>query len=310
MNEEINITGIEDKIKKEAIISETYLPIKDKKVAISVSTNEDIENLGLSEQHLNDISIEIARYIIANGGTALYGGDLRVNGFTHYFSELANQYKKSNDLSIRFINYFSLPSSKQLDKKATIDFKSKQIGIEIIKPDERFKFDFNKDYNPISNIEDKYIFCECFKAMRIKMDLDSNARIVVGGKKKNFLGFIPGIVEEAIYSIISSKPLYIVGGFGGISKALAEIFEGQNPEELTNDYQYYNPHLKEFYYYASDKYEYSNYENIVKLLQNYSIEKLSEINKLTIEENKILFKSINIHEITYLIMKGIKKACY
>jgi hypothetical protein len=310
MTEDVNISGIENELVNDNIeASFSINPIKNKKIAISVSINEDLENLGFSEHHLNDISIEIARYIIANGATAIYGGDLRVNGFTNFFSELANQYKKSDDNSIRFVNYFALPNSEKLDKNAEIDFKSKQIGIEIVKPDEHVGFDNEFEYKPLEVVKDRYVYSMCFKAMREKMAIDCNARIVVGGKKNGYLGFIPGVIEEALYTLINSKPLYIVGGFGGVSQSLAKLFEGNNPEELTNEYQYSTPFLQDFKSYISDKYEYSEYSKITSLITAFSITKLSSINKLSIDENKVLFNSTNIHEITYLIMKGLKKAC-
>lgn len=309
MTEDVNISGIENELVNDNIKTPSrFSPINNKKIAISVSINEDLENLGLSEHHLNDISIEIARYIIANGATAIYGGDLRVNGFTNFFSELANQYKKSEDNSISFINYFALPNSKKIDRKAEIEFKSKQIGIEIVEPNQDINFDNEFEYKPLEVVRDRYVYSECFKAMREKMAIDCNARIVVGGKKTGYLGFMPGIIEEALYTLINSKPLYIVGGFGGASQSLAKLFEGHNPEELTNEYQYSTPFLQDFHKYISDKYEFSEYSKITSTITDFSIEKLSSTNKLSIDENKVLFSSTNIHEITYLIMKGLKKS--
>lgn len=82
----IDISGVDsDLILQEKKQANKSKILNTKKIAISVSVNEDLEKIGFSEQHLNDISIEIARYIIANDGTALYGGDLRENGFTQYF---------------------------------------------------------------------------------------------------------------------------------------------------------------------------------------------------------------------------------
>src|SRR5690606_13077556 len=117
--------------------------------------------------------------------------------------------------------------------------------------------------------------------MREKMAIDCNARIVVGGKKTGYLGFMPGIIEEALYTLINSKPLYIVGGFGGVSQSLAKLFEGHNPQELTNGYQYSTPFLQDFHKYISDKYEFSEYSKITSTITSFSIEKLSSINKLS-----------------------------
>lgn len=305
MSDEIKIIGIEPELVNDGItIDKSYLSLRDKKIAISVSINEDLEFLGFTEQHLNDISIEIARYIIANGGTTIYGGDLRINGFTNYFSEIAKQYKKSNDNTVSFINYFAPPNSKQISKEVEIDFKSKQIGI--VKTSGGVEFNPDESYFPKENIEHRYIYSECFRNMREQMAQDSDARIIVGGKEMDYLGFGPGIIEEAFYTISYSKPLYIIGGFGGASSSLARIFEGENPAELTNEFQFSTPFLKDFQNFIIRKNKFSNYQDIVGFFRNFSLEKLSSVNKLSIEENIILFNSKNIHEIAYLIMKGLK----
>jgi len=308
MTKELNITGIEnDLVGENNDILNRYLPLKNKKIAISVSISEDLENLGLSEQHLNDISIEIARYTISNGGITLYGGDLRVNGFTYYFSELANQYKKSNDPSIRFVNYFAPPNTKFLDRQARIEFKSRQVGIKTTGSGETGEFDVNADYKPRSKVEDRYLFCECFREMRVQMAKDCNARVLVGGKTSNFLGYIPGVIEEALTTFRESKPVYLVGGFGGATAKLINLLKGEVADELSNNYQYNDEFLKKYQEFVKDKCSYADYENLKIELLPYDIEALSKLNGLTTAENEILFTSKNIHEIVFYIMKGLKK---
>lgn len=308
MENEVSITGIE-----KGLISKTdpvvvkNLPLDKSKIAVSVSVNEDLESLGLSEQHLNDISIEIARYIIANGGTALYGGDLRLNGFTNYFSELSNQYSALTDNSFHFVNYFALPISKNITKAVLIEFQSKSVGIEIVTPEAGVHVDKNKSYDTISNIEDRYVISQCYLAMRKKMTQDCTARVVVGGRVSGFAGIVPGVLEEAILTFEMSKPLYVIGGFGGVSRLLAQVFEGVTPYQLTNDFQYDSDFRRQFRDYVSDKTKHFDYDQILKVFSENGLKDLSQNNKLTVEENKILFHSTNIHEITYLIMKGLKK---
>lgn len=310
MNEQINITGVED-----ALVEKTNSEIKEvlinkvlanKKIAISVSINEDLGKIGLSEQHINDISIEIARYIISNGGTALYGGDLRVGGFTRFFSELSNQYKIANDRSFRFINYFPFPNSKLIDRHIQADFVSKQIKAKILPYPDHLNIDEEKEYKPFENLEDRYIYCECFKDMREKMAKDSVARILVGGKINNYLGYMPGVIEEAFYTLLENKPVYLVGGFGGATEKIIKLIKGEEVNEFTNDYQYSTEFLNQYKDFISEKYDYYNYEDIKAKFLEYPMEKISELNKLTIEENEILFTSKNIHEIVYLIIKGLK----
>lgn len=305
--DELSITGIDSELVDDKLFTiDKYLQLKKKKIAISVSVNEDLELLGFSEQHLNDISIEIARYIIANGGIAIYGGDLRVNGFTYYFSELANFYKKHDDSSLSFINYFAPPNFKQLDKNALIDFKVKQIGVEKTDSGERVVFDESVKYNPNSVVGDRYIYAECYKQMRVQMAKDSVARILVGGKSTNYLGYIPGVIEEALWTLRENRPVYLVGGFGGATLQLINLIKGQNIKELTNEAQYNSGFLNDFREFVKDKCEYSDFENLKGEFQKYDLDKLSKLNKLSVEENEILFSSKNIHEIVFLLMKGIK----
>jgi len=307
----INITGIDGAASVTASLSDTYpkqfRKLAGKKIAISVSENEDLEKLGLSLQHINDISIELARYIIANGGTALYGGDLRKDGFTQYFSELARQYKVANDETFRFINYFPFPNSKHITKEVRIDFKAKQVKPEILPLPEKFKsIDTDRSYNPTKDLNDRFIFAECFRDMRINMTRDCSARVVLGGKFTSYMGFIPGVIEETLTTLEQNKPLYLIGGFGGATAKLISVIQGEDVEELSNEYQYNTNFLKDYRIYAAKEYPWMDYEILKTQIQAFDIDALSELNKLSVAENEILFYSRNIHEILYLIIKGLK----
>jgi hypothetical protein len=305
-NDNINISGVDLDL-----VEASEKPIKrgvlnGKKIAISVSLNDDLEKKGFSEQHLNDISIEIARYIIANDGAAMYGGDLRVGGFTYYFSELSNQYKKPNDKSFKFINYFVFPNTKALTREVRIDFMSKQIDVKVVELSKEIDVDENKEYRPFENNKDRFILCECFKNMRIQMAKDCNARILVGGRTSGYLGYMPGVIEEALFTFLEKKPLFLVGGFGGATDKLIRLIKGEPVTELTDDFQYNTEFQKGYKEFIKDKYEYSNYKNIKEAFSKCDVKILSKLNKLSVEENEILFESKNIHEIVYLIMKGLR----
>ncbi len=305
--EKIDISGVDsDLISKEKPQIKNTKILTGNKIAISVSVNDDLEKIGFSEQHLNDISIEIARYIIANDGIALYGGDLRENGFTYYFSELSNQYKKTNDKDFKFINYFIFPNTKRLTRDARLDFHSKQIKIKEVPIPNTVSIDEQREYNPIKCIEDRYSFCECFKEMRIQMAKDCTARVLVGGKITNYLGYIPGVIEEALYTLRENKPLYLVGAFGGATEKLIKLIKGETVKELTNDFQYNTDFLIEFKDYVGSKCDYTDYDLLKTELSKFDVKKISDLNGLSIDENEILFSSKNIHQIMYLLMKGLK----
>ena len=59
-------------------------------------------------------------------------------------------------------------------------------------------------------------------AMRRTMLAESDARIVLGGRVDEYKGSMPGIAEEALMSLQGKQPLYLIGGFGGCTRDIAE----------------------------------------------------------------------------------------
>ncbi len=315
MAEEKNISGISENL-ADSIAEQKEIEIKYRekgildgmKIAVSVSNNEELEQLGLSESHLKDIAIEVARYLIANGAILLYGGDLRKEGFTRLFAELSYQYKFLNDKTFRFINYFPFPNSNSLTLEVKADFVKQQVEPIVIEvPKHLGDVDKKREYDPFNNIEDRYIFSECFSGMRNIMANDSHARILLGGKQSIFLGYLPGIVEEAYFSLKANKPVYIVGGFGGAAKSLSKIICGGVSEELANEFQYSNQFIQNFKQEYSEKASVPiDYDNLMDFFKRFNLDSFSELNGLSVDENLVLFESQNIHEIVFLIMKGLK----
>ena len=253
--------------------------------------------------------IEVARYLMANGGTLLYGGHLKNEGYTRLFAELSYQYKFLNDTAFRFVNYFPFPNSISLTLEIRANFVKQQVEPVIIEiPEHLGAIDKQREYDPFKNIEDKFIFSECFSDMRNIMAQNSHARIVVGGKQSKFLGYMPGIVEEAYYSLKANKPVYIIGGFGGAAKSLSKVICSELPKELTNEFQYNDEILQNFKKEYQDKASVPmDYDKLIHFFKQFNLEVFSELNGLSIDENLVLFESQNIHEIVFLIMKGLKK---
>jgi len=316
METEVNISGISENL-AESIVEQNELigkqqtksVLQGKRIAISVSESEELEQLGLSDNHLKDISIEIARYLIVNGAKMIYGGDLRFGGFTELFSDLSYQYKILSDKERRFINYFPFPNSKGITTDIRAVFLKKQVEVKILEiPKKIGDIDKEKVFKPLESVEDRFILSECFSDMRIRMANESDARILLGGKQKNYSGYFPGIVEEAYHSFKAEKPIYLLGGFGGATKSIIDIILGGNSPKLSNDFQFDSEFLKEFRDFAHAKSVVKlDYDYIVDFFRQHSNESISNQNGLSMEENEVLFESTNIHEIVFLILKGLQK---
>ena len=66
-------------------------------------------------------------------------------------------------------------------------------------------------------------------AMRRTMLVETNARIVLGGRVDGYEGLMPGIAEEALLSLRGGQPLYFLGGFGGCTRDIAETLQLLDP---------------------------------------------------------------------------------
>ena len=65
-------------------------------------------------------------------------------------------------------------------------------------------------------------WCEGLTSMRLTMRSETDARVVLGGRVEGFKGTMPGIAEEALLSLEARQPLYLMGGFGGCTRDVAE----------------------------------------------------------------------------------------
>jgi len=314
MEPETNISGISTNLsdsiadQKEGEIIQIRTPLlHGQNISVSVSESDDLEELGLSDQHLKDISIEIARYLLVNGAKMLYGGDLRKGGFTEIFSELSYQYKFMHDREHRFVNYFPFPASKSLSSGEKANFIKQQVEVRTLEPPVHLgKLDSEKSYDPFNNTADRFVLAECLSDMRITMASESEARIILGGRETNFVGYFPGIVEEAYHTLKAKKPVYLLGGFGGATNSIISIINGKKANRLTNEFQFDSDFSKNFRKYVSGKSIVKlDYDFVEEFFQQHTVELLAKQNGLSIEENQVLFESTNIHEIVFLIIKGL-----
>ena len=59
-------------------------------------------------------------------------------------------------------------------------------------------------------------------AMRELMCAQTEARIVLGGKLEGYNGALPSVAEAALLALAAKQPVFLVGGFGGCARAIAD----------------------------------------------------------------------------------------
>lgn len=276
--------------------------LSERKIGISVSDSPDIKRFGIGNEMFKDLTIELVRYILKANGKIIYGGDLRKDGFTELFGDLARQYgqkEKSDPNSIYIKNYLSWPiyNGVSIEQRAKclasrIEIVEATCGEEVITEE--------KNIIPtcISN-EIMLKWATSLTKMRVESIGDSDARIIVGGIIKGFKGFMPGIAEEFKISYESKKAIYLIGGFGGCGHIIAEILKRNIPYGEFIQMVQENDFYREFYKYSENR----GYKIDYDFFANINIEGLN--NGLTTDENIRLFDSVDIIEIVSLILKGL-----
>lgn len=195
-------------------------------VAISTSESPDMAALGLSEAHLRDAMAELALQLLSSGTSLAYGGDLRSDGFTELLFDLVARYRghPHHTGEITVTDYLAWPVHIRMTADALTAFTTGHEG----SADLVF---LARDGTPLAQERrlelsrhepDEAEWTEGLTTMRLAMRDHTQARIVLGGRVAGYKGRMPGIAEETLLSLESRQPLFLLGGFGGCARDIAE----------------------------------------------------------------------------------------
>ena len=196
------------------------------RVAISISESPDMAVLGLSNEHLQDAMAELAFSLLSSGTSLAYGGDLRAHGFTELLFELLMRYRghPRHSGKITVTDYLAWPVHIRMTADDLAAFSSGHEGTT------RLVF-LARDGNQLeqkqrlelpSHEPDDDEWAEGLTRMREVMRGETQARIVLGGRVAGYKGRMPGIAEETLLSLQARQPVFLLGGFGGCARDIAE----------------------------------------------------------------------------------------
>lgn len=276
-------------------------------VGISISEGEDSSLLGYSDIHQRDAMVEFARHLLIYGASLTYGGDLRKSGYTELFTELSFQYRSKKDKDrYPFRNFFSFPIYLDLNKVHRSEFRKSRVEIIQVEPDEEVLME-KADLFRTSRPETKVVWAKSLTRMRQQMNHATDARIFLGGRNYGFLGAYPGVVEEAVVALETSKPVYLIGAFGGATKRIINTILSGSPTIIETDDFYQSDAYRSFIdLLDQDNSDYSvDFDKVNRDIGNLSEAKLAELNGLSEAENRRLFVTTHISEMIFLVMKGL-----
>lgn len=187
-------------------------------VALSISEPPvgDLVRLGLTQTHVDLAFVELATHLLAGGYSLSYGGDLRFRGFTDRLLDLSRAYsvKSEGIAGKRVRNYLaaSLFDKSLADEGQRPVLAAAQNLADIVRVE--------------GSTEGAHAFATQLLAMRRLVTVETFGKVVLGGRVFRAAGRVPGVIEEAWWSVELGRPLYVAGGFGGAAAIIARALDG------------------------------------------------------------------------------------
>ena len=266
-------------------------------------------NQGIDE--LKRFSQSLARHLLAGEHTLIYGGDLRDEGFTKFILDDATVLRDRLQTDQLFVeNHLAWPLyTKEENTKWYANYKTVVKPVSANIPDDVKGLIQNEEIFLEPNCPaNKYIWSRCLTEMREKSIYSSDIRVFAGGKFENYLGKMPGVLEEFLIAYKEKKVIFLVGGLGGLTGKLCDSIKNQClSEEFTEEWQTsHNAFYKELQDIARSHNNNANYDNIKSIIENISISELAKKAGLTAKEYERLMQTPFVDECVHLILKGIK----
>ena len=266
-----------------------------KKSCIAVSVSESIDSR-YGNESLQNFLIDVVTNLLLIGKRIAYGGDLRVAGFSELIADTSYRQRGFSREKATVDQYMAYPLHKQITSEVLS--LSKESCVQFIKTAVEGKENTS------------YLWSRSLSRMRAQMAINVQARIVFGGKTSDYLGKIPGLIEEAIMTLKNDKPLYLVGCFEGAASQVIQALEGQRFTYTHSDFHHTHEYIQFKYQYNQENPQQKiSAQDDANFFKEYGLERLSKNNGLTPEENRILFYSQNPSEALFYLFKGIRRTC-
>lgn len=213
-------------------------------VAISISDAPDRARLGFPQREVDRALLSVCTVLVRAGADIAYGGNLDPDGYTFkIFRHLAGAYAGSRDAPFRhFIPEPVLRRTRYEDFLALLREGSGTVQTEVARGNElvpvrpgdggiRFADEVVRGETdlvewmrqvPVGEVATAHTMARRLVTAR------ADARVVLGGKMgvladptDHYQGAMPGVAEEAIMMLETSKPLVALGAFGGTARDIA-----------------------------------------------------------------------------------------
>jgi hypothetical protein len=207
-------------------------------IALSISEAPDLSQRGLAPSHLRRLWARLALQLLLVGAKLGYGGDLRKQGYTELLGDLLMSLSSVQRGPPEAVvdSYLGWPTWVGIDAS---EFKHYPRSIRWHRMLLPGGLQLPEDANPApswTNPEEQLGWTVGMRAMRERVAREYDARVMLGGQLRA-VSPMPGLVDEVTTFLDLGKPVYLLGGFGGMTAVLTRAIMGESPHELTLAFQ-------------------------------------------------------------------------
>jgi hypothetical protein len=194
-------------------------------VGISISESPDLARLGLLEAHFRLALGEIARAVLVSSGGLIYGGHLSPEGYTAFLAAELQRYGRRDRpllVCLPWHEHRQLPLSELEERQRDLGLFGRVVYLD---PD-------GAEVDPAAGrgetpevVDDQELRQRALTGLRRYMRDRQDGRVLIGGQRQAFQGALPGLMEEALLALEAQQPVYLAGGFGGVTVDIARALE-------------------------------------------------------------------------------------
>ena len=296
-------------------------------VALSISEAEDLPRFGLRKPHLDDVLLEVSRYLLVAGVRLAYGGHLGPVGYTIKLADLLYdpivEQLRGDPVPgaaqpAELVSYLAWPIAGPAADIARLNSKSALVEVHRCARPDGLDETVDEAFvaTPSSGIAidsamRRFAWSRGLTIMRQRQTAEVAARVVVGGRLgpagDGYRGRMPGVLEEALLAMRAERPLYLIGAFGGCARLIIDALEGRDRSELQWDHQKAVPfsgELRTLYQQRGESWD--EYDAIARELKTRGLAGLK--NGLTDDENRELATTRSAERIVELVLHGIQES--
>jgi hypothetical protein len=216
-----------------------HVPLDRWRVGMSLADSPDADGPeGYMQEHVRDITVSLARTLVASGAALAYGGDFRSGGYTEILSKLVEGWNRTARRPVDLLHCYIAAHCDPLHGEKLV-FTAHHLA-------QASGLGQSALLSPPTAKDVPAHRCSLYVSeMRKVMEHELQARVLIGGNtrprslgqtpQEGYGGRFPGIVEEAWQSLRHNTPLYVIGGFGGATALVAQLLSGTEervPEAL------------------------------------------------------------------------------